>query len=674
MYIPRVSTFVAIGMFTLAGCDTGSPSTESGFVVKPELVTERVVGLGASAFVAAQDGFQWVTNDEEKGLDLRGWDGRVGVTLGQPQWTDVDARAGVALSEGEGLALVAVDEDAQRPRLFTAAGLAGAWEERELRGLKESRFAPDAVCLYQDEGENRLYLFLTDGDGRAGQWLITFEGDDARAHYMRDLPLGGETAGCTVDDARGRIYVAEEGVGVWQANAHPERALQRQPVAMTAPWGRLGEPADIAIHRASGSLLVADEGDGRLHVYRSGDGHYLGAVRPGRDAEAETVAATSLAAEGFPAGAVAVADKAGGHYALLDWRRIAEAVSIEAGKAVAEPRTVSVVEPVGATEPVASAGDAADDPAIWIHPESPEQSLILGTDKRGGLYVYDLQGRERQYLADGRLNNVDLRAGFELNGERVALVAATNRSDDTIALYRVDPQQRRLERVSMVDGPLETGFEESYGLCMYHDPERDRHYVIANDKEGRVHQWRLEGRDERVVAERVRAFDVGSQTEGCVADDEHGNLFIGEEAVAIWRYSADPTGGVQRIAVDRAGNGHFTADVEGLALYNRPDGSGFLVASSQGDDRFTVYRRRGAHAYVGDFRIGLAPGRGQDGASETDGIEVVSTPLGTDYPEGILVAQDGRNLMPPQNQNYKLVSWSAVRAALERSNKTLSEE
>jgi 3-phytase len=35
------------------------------------------------------------------------------------------------------------------------------------------------------------------------------------------------------------------------------------------------------------------------------------------------------------------------------------------------------------TEPVPSSGDAADDPAIWVHPGDPARSLVLGTDKKG---------------------------------------------------------------------------------------------------------------------------------------------------------------------------------------------------------------------------------------------------------------------------------------------------
>ena len=46
-----------------------------------------------------------------------------------------------------------------------------------------------------------------------------------------------------------------------------------------------------------------------------------------------------------------------------------------------------------ATEPVPSAGDAADDPAIWIHPDDPARSLVIGTDKKGGLEAYSLDGR-----------------------------------------------------------------------------------------------------------------------------------------------------------------------------------------------------------------------------------------------------------------------------------------
>ena len=41
--------------------------------------------------------------------------------------------------------------------------------------------------------------------------------------------------------------------------------------------------------------------------------------------------------------------------------------------------------------------DSADDPAIWINRESIENSVIIGTDKKGGLATYDLAGKQLHY-------------------------------------------------------------------------------------------------------------------------------------------------------------------------------------------------------------------------------------------------------------------------------------
>ncbi len=74
------------------------------------------------------------------------------------------------------------------------------------------------------------------------------------------------------------------------------------------------------------------------------------------------------------------------------------------------PQVQATVE----TEPVPSSGDAADDAAIWGHPADSSLSLIIGTDKDSGLAAYDLAGVQVQFLADGELNNVDVRYDFLL--------------------------------------------------------------------------------------------------------------------------------------------------------------------------------------------------------------------------------------------------------------------
>jgi myo-inositol-hexaphosphate 3-phosphohydrolase len=38
------------------------------------------------------------------------------------------------------------------------------------------------------------------------------------------------------------------------------------------------------------------------------------------------------------------------------------------------------------TQPVGHGGDAADDPAIFVHPTDPARSAIIATDKKGGCW------------------------------------------------------------------------------------------------------------------------------------------------------------------------------------------------------------------------------------------------------------------------------------------------
>lgn len=37
-----------------------------------------------------------------------------------------------------------------------------------------------------------------------------------------------------------------------------------------------------------------------------------------------------------------------------------------------------------------AAKDAADDPAIWMHPTNPGRSIVIGTHTQGAVEVYDL--------------------------------------------------------------------------------------------------------------------------------------------------------------------------------------------------------------------------------------------------------------------------------------------
>jgi 3-phytase len=306
------------------------------------------------------------------------------------------------------------------------------------------------------------------------------------------------------------------------------------------------------------------------------------------------------------------------------------------------------------TEPVDVGGDAADDPAIWVNTADPAKSLVIGTNKQRGLAVYDLSGKQLQFLADGRMNNVDLRDGFVLGGRKVALVTAGNRIGNVIAIYALDPESRTLTNVAA--RRIETA--QAYGSCMYRSAKTGKFYYILANKVGTVEQWELfdDGKG-KVDAKRVRTFKVGGQLEGCAADDELGHLYVGEELQGIWKYGAEPDAGDARTSVATASAaGPLVADVEGIAIASTGPGTGYVFVSSQGNHSFVVYRREGSNDYVSRFKV--VDGEKVDGAAETDGLDVTTANLGPAFPKGLLVVQDGFN--DKGNQNFKLVPLQSV--------------
>jgi len=299
------------------------------------------------------------------------------------------------------------------------------------------------------------------------------------------------------------------------------------------------------------------------------------------------------------------------------------------------------------TEPVGTAAaDAADDPAIWRNAADPAQSLIVATDKKAGLYVYGLDGKTRHFAGGGLLNNVDLAD----MGAAGIIVIASDRNDPLAAklqLYRLDPASAGLTLL----GTVPAGAGEAYGVCLRRDGEQLLAYSVL--KHGLIQELRLTFSG-APTAEPLRQLKLRTQTEGCVVDPLDGSLYVGEEDVGIWRFAPAATSGELVAPVD---NRQLVADVEGLALL-REGTRAWLVASSQGDNSYAVFALPEVTP-LGRFNIAS----GVFGSvEETDGIELAGGSFGPDFPDGLLVAQDGHNL--PAAQNFKLVSWAAIKAAL----------
>ncbi|HDR6246501.1 TPA: phytase [Bacillus cereus] len=318
------------------------------------------------------------------------------------------------------------------------------------------------------------------------------------------------------------------------------------------------------------------------------------------------------------------------------------------------------VKAKGETDAVANAGDAADDPAIWVHPKDPEKSKIIGTNKENGIAVYNLKGKQLYSYEFGKLNNVDVRYGFPIGDKKIDIAAASNRSTNTIDIFAINPKTGELENITGT--PIHSNMKEVYGFSLYHSQKTNTFYALVVGKDGTFEQYELfDNGKGKIEGKKVRELKLDSQSEGIVADDEYGTMYIGEEDVAIWKFNAEPDGGNKPIAkVDSADGNHLTADIEGLTIYYGKNGKGYLIASSQGNNSYAVYNRSGNNEYIGNFSI--VDGEKIDGTSDTDGIDVMSFGLGEKYPNGIFIAQDGENVEQDKiaNQNFKMVDWKKI--------------
>lgn len=614
------------------------------------------------------------------GLEVYGLDGKRVQRIEEVSAAFVELRYGFEL-EGKATTLVLVHDSTTgsiAPYTVNEATLAVTRLPGEALSVATE---VTGLCSFRSPITGKLYALVVTDEGTLQQWAVFSHDGKVRGTLVRTVPLGKGAGFCTADDESGNLYFADETLGVFSMPADPEAETERTVVDLVKPYGRLeAEPKGLALVRngdSSGRLVAADVGALQYRVYDL-EANYLGSAVIGAGASADAVGETegiafgALATQAYPAGLLAVTDQEneGGfsNFKLVSWQALAKAAGVPAGNA-ADPRKVAAasarsVKPRVETPPAESFGDAADDPAIWVHPTEPARSAVIATDKKLGLYVYDLAGQLMQTERVGRVNNVDLRHGFAFSDGAAAVVAADNRTDKSLLFYRFDPRTRRLEQ--RVAAPIPTGLADPYGVCMYRSAKSGDYFVFVNDGEnGHYKQWRLKADGRNVAAEVVREFTVGSIAEGCVADDETGALYVAEENVGLWKYSAEPDGGDARTQIDKIGGANpIKADVEGLAIYTKPGGGGYLVVSNQGANNYALYRREGNHEFVGVFHVVADDERGIDGSSETDGLDVVSAPLGAQYPQGLFVVQDGRNLTPAERQNYKFVSWADIAAAM----------
>jgi 3-phytase len=139
---------------------------------------------------------------------------------------------------------------------------------------------------------------------------------------------------------------------------------------------------------------------------------------------------------------------------------------------------------------------------------------------------------------------------------------------------------------------------------------------------------------------------------------------MGEEDEGIWLAKAEPSAQTEAKLIINVGD-ILKDDVEGMEVYYG-EYTNYLMVSSQGNDSFVVYGLWDDYPMLTNFRVDMNLRNAIDGVSETDGLTVTSIAL-PGFPMGALIVQDGRNRLPQQPQNFKVIDWRQVQALIDQA-------
>lgn len=498
--------------------------------------------------------------------------------------------------------------------------------------FKPQNSAIDALCL--SAASHGIDVFTVDVLGQVVHYNVYQARNEAwQLNEIARFPVGPNVKSCAVSDKSESLYIVEENIGVWRYSSNPEHERTRELIQLDK-----GLEVEYVATTEQGDVAIVSQNKNVVWLWDQASKQLTQEKLP-KNIAPKTIQITrnkgTLLANFYDDNS----------------RRVFSHQIEQVGNTyLSQTKPVESLLPYGQTDSVLSFGDAADDPEIWVNKQTPEASLVYTTDKKYGLNVYDLSGKLVTSLPVGRINNVDIRYNVSINGKTVDIAAASNRTSKSISVFAIDKTTGLPTHLTNI----KTDLADPYGFCLSEHERQISAWI--NDTDGRFQRYDLQLDGDTVKAEKTLEWTVASQPEGCVIDDKTQRLFYGEEAKGVWLKHIGSNSADKFIA---GLHDEIAADIEGMSLYQL-NGKNYLVVSSQGNNRYAVYAIDTQYKYLGAFEIGANWPEMIDGASETDGLAVTSQFLGAELPNGLLVVQDGHNVMPQSAQNFKLVSGSLL--------------
>lgn len=322
---------------------------------------------------------------------------------------------------------------------------------------------------------------------------------------------------------------------------------------------------------------------------------------------------------------------------------------------------------------------------------------------------------------NGRYNNVDITYGLKVGGKTVDVAVVSDRYNDQLRFWAIDPAgadaATPLTEITAPELPFlfspdrETVDEAhtAYGVAVWQPRHGPASVVVTQEGATTLATVKLVPSGATVGYTDIKHFDmpdtftlrdgtswtpceepgVGPHFEGSAVDQRRAKLYTAQEDIGLWRIPL-PFGSGKPVLVDTVaefgqqavfdeeseecvpvegsegiGGPNLVADAEGVDIYYGRGATGYVLVSSQGDDRFAVYRTEGRNRSLGTFKI---HGIGVDDINGSDGLAVTNRVVGK-YVEGLLVSHDepetGGDVDPERDPtNFSYVDWGQIADAL----------
>ncbi len=310
-------------------------------------------------------------------------------------------------------------------------------------------------------------------------------------------------------------------------------------------------------------------------------------------------------------------------------------------------KTIAGLEPVIVSDTTPT---DTDDPAIWINPEDPSKSLIIGTDKgdtNGGLFVFNLEGKLIDSLTVyplQRPNNVDVEYGLSRDSLSIDIAVCTERGTNSIRVFQ-------LPEMKAIDGggiPVFSGdsLQAPMGIALYKNAEGIHAIVSRKEgpKTGYLHIIALSLDSTGMVSgthfQNFGNFSGLKEIEALFVDDKSDRLYYSDENYGTRVYDLET---LKELTV--FGQGDFKEDNEGISMAN--DSLTYLLISDQQAHAFNVYSGDSLQLLT---KFGVK-------AQQSDGSETYIGYLNDTFPEGIFVCMS-------EGAVFHYYDWRDIKALL----------